>query len=209
MVRSIIGLYVGTAKTALRVGGWAVGQGVGLLRGGGQAPADPAPVVPDPQVDPTPKDLDDVTIARKVESVIFRGPDRPKDSVDVNVVDGVVWLRGVAQTPELINQLEAETRALPEVVEVQNLLHLPNTPAPTRTDTPPEQRKTRRKGTAPARPRTEPRSLNADKTIAKGEPLPEDLAKERKGRPPAPLGSQDDGAAQEADGATSPRDESP
>ena len=105
---------------------------------------------PDPQASSTPKDLDDVAVARKVESVIFRDPDVPKGKIDVNAADGVVWLRGEAKTPEMIKDLERQTRAIPEVREVENLLHLPKTPAPTRTDTPPTQRKTRSTPRQPA-----------------------------------------------------------
>lgn len=191
----MISAIVGIVRAPARAAAWSLEQTAAVLRvigGGGSAvPASAAPDGPDPQAAPLAKDLDDVTIARKVETEIFRGPDRPKDSVDVNVVDGVVWLRGEVRTPELINRLEAETRAVPEVKEVQNLLRLPGTPAPTRTDTPPAQRRTRRKSDAPARPRREPRSLNADKTIAHGETLPEDLAAQGKGRQPAPFGSEE------------------
>lgn len=212
----MIAAIIGIVRAPANVAAWGLEQTAAVLRviggsGGGApgvaevvgtgagVPAAAAPDGPDPQVRPQPKDLDDVTIARKVESEIFRGPDRPKDSVDVNVVDGVVWLRGVAQTPELINQLESETRAIPEVREVQNLLHLPNTPAPTRTDTPAAQRRTRRKSEAPARPRRQPRSVNADKTTAQGETLPEDLAAQGKGRQPAPMGSEDPASTEATD----------
>ena len=68
----------------------------------------------------------------------------PKGKIDVNAADGVVWLRGEAKTPDMIKALERQAREIPEVVEVENLLHLPKTPAPTRTDSPPSQRKTRR-----------------------------------------------------------------
>ena len=140
-----------------------------------------------------PKDLDDITIARKVESEIFRGEGRHelKAHIDVNAVDGVVYLRGVAKTPDLINTLEAETRAIPEVKGVENLLHLPHTPAPTRTDTPASQRKTRR--TPSKGPRTEPRRLNADKSSSETADAPETLARQRKGRQPAPMGSDPQG----------------
>ncbi|MFL5894880.1 MAG: BON domain-containing protein [Thermoleophilaceae bacterium] len=104
---------------------------------------------PDPQASPAPKDLDDVGLARKVETVIFRDPEIPKGSIDVNAAAGVVWLRGEAKTPDMIKALERQTREVPEVRQVENLLHLPKTPAPTRTDTPPSQRKTRR---SPAQP---------------------------------------------------------
>lgn len=69
-------------------------------------------------------------------------------------------------------------------------MHLPGTPAPTRTDTPAAQRKTRRSGATPARPRKEPRRVNADKTAAKGETPPDELAKHHTGRRAAPMGSQ-------------------
>jgi hypothetical protein len=147
---------------------------------------------PNPQRSNKPKDLPDVTIARKVESEIFRGADRPKDQVDVNVVDGEVYLRGEVKTPDLINTLEAEASQIPEVKQVHNLLHLPNTPAPTRADTPRRAQKTRR--TPAKKPRTEPRRLNADKSVqedAHADQRPEDLAAAGKGRPAAPMGSKD------------------
>jgi hypothetical protein len=77
-----------------------------------------------------PKEYDDVTLARKVETEIFREADAPKGRVNVNVVDGVVELRGEADTPEMINELVEKTRKVQGVRDVENLLHLPNTPAP-------------------------------------------------------------------------------
>lgn len=73
---------------------------------------------------------DDVTLAHKVETQIFRPADSPKATVNVNAVDGVVFLRGVARTPEEIAELERRVRAIPGVREVENLLHLPGTPPP-------------------------------------------------------------------------------
>jgi hypothetical protein len=185
---------------ALRVGQWAAGQAVGTLnrvRGGG------------PTAGP-PKDFDDVTIARKVETVVFRPAGRAKGKIDVNVVDGVVWLRGEARRPEEIAAIEADARAIPEVVDVQNLLHLPKTPARSRTAQPTRARKPRATATTAAtaaQPRAARRRVNADKTIAaEGEPLPKDLASEKKGRQPAPLGAEGGGepAAASAEPATTP-----
>ena len=82
------------------------------------------------------KPLDDVTVARKVESIIFRGIDVDKGKVDVNVAGGVVSLRGEVRTPDLINELEARAGRVTEVRRVENLLHLAEPPAPGRTDTP-------------------------------------------------------------------------
>jgi osmotically-inducible protein OsmY len=77
-----------------------------------------------------------VTLTRKVESVIFRDRTIPKGKVDVNVADGVVWLRGEVKHPRQMQQLVARARAIPQVRSVEDLLHLPEAPAPTRTTTP-------------------------------------------------------------------------
>ena len=77
-----------------------------------------------------PKEYDDVTLARKVETEIFREADAPKGKINVNVVDGVVELRGEADTPEMIDDLVEKTRKVQGVRDVENLLHLPNAPAP-------------------------------------------------------------------------------
>jgi hypothetical protein len=84
---------------------------------------------------PEPKPLDDVTIARKVESTIFRDIEVDKGKVDVNVAERVVWLRGEVESQDLINELEARATGVIEVRRVENLLHVPETPAPGRTDT--------------------------------------------------------------------------
>lgn len=86
-----------------------------------------------PQATQVPKDLDDVAVARKVETVLFRDESIPKGKIDVNAADGVVWLRGEAKNPEMIKTLVAQATAIPEVHRVENLLHLPKTPAPTRS----------------------------------------------------------------------------
>jgi osmotically-inducible protein OsmY len=74
---------------------------------------------------------DDVTLARKVETEIFRARDVPKGRINVNAEDGVVVLRGEVQTPDLIDDLVEKTRKVQGVRGVENLLHLPGTPAPT------------------------------------------------------------------------------
>jgi hypothetical protein len=73
---------------------------------------------------------DDVTLARKIETELFRPADAPKSAVNVDAVDGVVSLRGEVRTPEEIAELEARARRIPGVRDVENLLHLPGTPAP-------------------------------------------------------------------------------
>jgi osmotically-inducible protein OsmY len=142
-----------------------------------------------------PKDLDDVAITRKVETEIFRGDDVDKGKINVNTADGVVWLRGEAKSPDQVKELEAKAKAIPEVKRVENLLHLPKTPAPTRTDTPPAERKTRRsKPAGSGRKVTSQRTTSErQSTTAPKEPAPADLASAQSGRPSAPLGSDDSG----------------
>jgi osmotically-inducible protein OsmY len=140
-----------------------------------------------------PKDLDDVAITRKVETEIFRSDDVEKGKINVNTADGVVWLRGEAKNPEQVKELEAKAKAIPEVKRVENLLHLPKTPAPTRTDTPQSERKTRRtKPAGSGRKVTSQRTTSErQSTTAPKEPAPADLASAGTGRPSAPLGSDD------------------
>jgi hypothetical protein len=139
-----------------------------------------------------PKPLDDVTIARKVESAIFRDRRVAKGKVDVNVADGAVWLRGEVKTPGLINLLEARAREVREVRSVENLLHLPKTPAPSRTDTPPAQRKTRRSPRRPGQRKVQLGELTAEAPApAVAEPSPRERAASGSGRSPAPLGSDE------------------
>ena len=77
-----------------------------------------------------PKDLDDTTLARKVETEIFRPAHVPKGKIDVNVQDGVVQLRGEADSADMIRELVDKARSVQGVRDVENLLHVPGTPAP-------------------------------------------------------------------------------
>jgi hypothetical protein len=79
-------------------------------------------------------DYDDVTLARKVETEIFRAEDAPKGDVNVNVEHGVVYLRGQVERPEQIEELVTGARKVEGVKEVENLLHVPGTPAPTKDE---------------------------------------------------------------------------
>jgi len=76
---------------------------------------------------------DDVTLARKVETEIFRDAEVPKGQINVNAENGVVVLRGEVDEPELIRDLEQKTRNVQGVQEVENLLHTPGTPVPAKS----------------------------------------------------------------------------
>ena len=69
------------------------------------------------------KDYDDVTLARKVESELFRPADAPKGQVSVNVNDGVVELRGELPDQKQIDELGENARKVGGVRDVRNLLH--------------------------------------------------------------------------------------
>ena len=75
-----------------------------------------------------PKEYDDVTLAQKVQTEIFRSADAPKGSVDVNVADGVVQLRGEVREQGLIDELVSQARKVQGVRDVESYLHLPGTP---------------------------------------------------------------------------------
>ena len=74
--------------------------------------------------------LDDVELAHKVESVLFRNPGIPKGEISINAENGAVFLRGQLERAELIDDVADAVRRIPGVGEVVNLLHVPGTKAP-------------------------------------------------------------------------------
>ena len=196
------------AERALSIGARVAGGALDAARGAlgrrPEAPADDAAGSPESRRQAPPKpQLTDTALARKVESELFRDSSVPKGKIDVNAVERVVYLRGEAKTPEMVNDLERRAGDIPEVERVENLLHLPKTPAPTRTDSPASQRKTRRtKGTGVARKRTPAGKVNTERQAVRGEPTPRQAAAKGEGRKPAPMGSSGDEA--DESGASTP-----
>jgi len=78
---------------------------------------------------PEEAELDDATLVDKVESIVFRKHDVPKGQININAENGVVFLRGQVDRPELVQTLEARVRKVGGVKGVENLLHTPETPA--------------------------------------------------------------------------------
>lgn len=72
-------------------------------------------------------ELDDTTLVDKVESIVFRKQDVPKGQININAENGVVFLRGQVEDPELVEALEARVRKVRGVKDVQNLLHTAET----------------------------------------------------------------------------------
>ena len=73
---------------------------------------------------------DDLTLAQKVESQLFRRAGVPKGQVSVNAEEGVVFLRGVMERQDDIDRMGEEARRIEGVRAVENLIHPPGTPAP-------------------------------------------------------------------------------
>jgi osmotically-inducible protein OsmY len=67
----------------------------------------------------------------KVESIVFRKDDVPKGQININAENGVVFLRGQVERPELVETLEKRVRGVNGVKDVENLLHVPAAEPPT------------------------------------------------------------------------------
>lgn len=77
-----------------------------------------------------PEPADDLTILSRVESVLFGMPGFPKGSVNAEVVDGRLILRGEVEDEELAREIVLAATRVSGVVSVENLLHPKGTPAP-------------------------------------------------------------------------------
>ena len=73
----------------------------------------------------------DETIAERVRTEVFRPQDAPKGSVNINVEEGVVYLRGEVADREQIERVITTAGAVPGVKRVESLLHPPGAEAPT------------------------------------------------------------------------------
>jgi osmotically-inducible protein OsmY len=79
---------------------------------------------------PADVEVDDATLVDKVESIVFRKHDVPKGQININAENGVVYLRGQVERPELVETLEARVRKVRGVKGVENLLHTPESAVP-------------------------------------------------------------------------------
>ncbi len=82
--------------------------------------------------DRTKEEPDDAMLSHKVETELFRDADVPKGDINVNAENGVVYLRGQVADEGLAETLGKSARKIQGVREVENLLHTPGTPAPTK-----------------------------------------------------------------------------
>jgi BON domain-containing protein len=113
-------------RRAERTAGWTAAEARGMAQ---------RATHPRSSQEPAP---DDITLARKVETELFRDAAVPKGSINVNVENGRVILRGECDT-DMVVRLGAEAARIPGVRTVENLLHPPGTPAPEHTPEGPDR----------------------------------------------------------------------
>ena len=114
------GRFRDASRAARYAGGAVQGAAARATPGGGREDAE--------------ERLNDPALARKVESEIFRDADAPKDAVSVNAEHGVIYLRGEVADPDQIRALVEKAQAVDGVKAVENLLHPPGTPPPSKGD---------------------------------------------------------------------------
>ena len=112
------GLLRGAGRKARRVGRGARAETAGMVEAAQHVGADAG----EPE--------NDAVLAHKVESELFRDPAIPKGRMNINAENGVVVLRGTADSQAQIEDITNRVRAISGVRDVQNLLHLPDEPAP-------------------------------------------------------------------------------
>jgi len=80
-----------------------------------------------PEQKPPPNDA---TLARTVESELFRDSHVPKGRINISAESGVVVLRGELDRRSQIAVIEQMVRKVPGVFDVENLMPVRGTPAP-------------------------------------------------------------------------------
>jgi hypothetical protein len=73
---------------------------------------------------------DDVTLADRIESELFRDERVPKGKININVAEGTVELRGQVDSQNDIDYIVKQVKKISDVKDIHNYLHLPGTPAP-------------------------------------------------------------------------------
>jgi osmotically-inducible protein OsmY len=77
---------------------------------------------------------DDLTLRDRVETEIFRDEETSRENINVNVVNGIVTLRGELPKQSDIDDLIARVKQIANVKGVESFLHLPGTSAPNKID---------------------------------------------------------------------------
>ena len=74
--------------------------------------------------------VDDLTLVDRVQSELFEDPTMPKADLLFEAVKGVVTIRGQVDSEGEVERIGTAVLAIPGVVGVRNLLHVPGRPAP-------------------------------------------------------------------------------
>ena len=190
-------LITAPARLGLALGG----RLIGLLRG---------------RFDGSPQ-IDDETLERQVEADVFGSRRVARSKVQIEVAEGVVWLRGEVKSASVSEEVEARAGAIEGVSRVENLLRVAKPaakpgkkaqkrPAPKRSSRPKPAAASAPPPTAePAKPAPPPpaaqeerpvtRRFNAEEPADEAEPTPRELAETGQGRQPAPLGATGSGGS--------------
>jgi hypothetical protein len=153
--------------------------------------------------------IDDETLRSQVEADVLGSRRVTKGRVQIEVAEGVVWVRGEVKSASVSEEVEARAAAIEGVRRVENLLRVTKAPARSKAQKRPAPKRSARPRPAaatapppdvePARPATPPpgaqqkrpvtRRFNAERTPDEAEPSPRELAEKGEGRQPAPLGA--------------------
>ncbi len=77
---------------------------------------------------------DDVDLAQRVRTEVFRDPRIPDGAIVVDAYEGVITLRGEVPDQDMIERVVERTESVEGVRQVRSLLHLPKTPPPNKPD---------------------------------------------------------------------------
>ena len=86
----------------------------------------------------------DEVLADKIRSEVLTRQQYPRGQLNVSVQGGIAELRGTLEDRNAIADLEQEVRKLSGVLDVRNLIHLPDEPAPNIKDARTAQERARR-----------------------------------------------------------------
>jgi osmotically-inducible protein OsmY len=79
---------------------------------------------------PADRAMDDVTVADRIRSEVLGQRELSTAGLVVNVEDGVAFLRGELDDPALVETVVDRTKSIAGVRSIENLIHLPDSPAP-------------------------------------------------------------------------------
>lgn len=88
-----------------------------------------------PELDPPPA-ADDLTVLSRVESVLLEMPGFPRDSIELEVADGRLVLRGEVPSAQRAEEIAAAATRIPGVASVENQLRQPRPRPPRRARAP-------------------------------------------------------------------------